>query len=70
MIGLDQKAPSFCHLTELYKVAEKTRKEVFEEYDKEIEKLGDLIKKTNIQIEIELKETASKENQLFNRYQE
>ena len=28
IIGLDQKAPSFCHLTKLYNVAEKTRKQL------------------------------------------
>lgn len=66
-MSLDQNGHSFCHLTELYKVAEKTRKQVFEEYDKEILKLGDLTKKINIQIEIELKETTSKENQLFSQ---
>ena len=65
IIGLDQKAPSFCHLTKLYNIAKKTRKELFEEYDKEIERFGDLIKENNIQIEIELKETTSKENQLL-----
>ena len=64
-VGLDQHGPSFCHLTKLYNVAEKTRKELFEEYDKEIERFGDLIKENNIQIEIELKETTNKENQLL-----
>ena len=72
-ISLTQRAPSFCHLTELPKVAERTRKQVFAKYDKKIAELGDLIEKTNIQIEVELKKTASKENQLFvtiNQYKE
>jgi hypothetical protein len=64
-MSLDQNGPSFHHLTALYKETEKTRKQVFEEYDKEIERFGDFIKENNIQIEIELKETTSKENQLL-----
>ena len=64
-IGFAENAPSFCHLTECYKVAEKTRKQAFEEYDNEIRKLEDLIKKNHTQIEIEMKEKTSKENQLF-----
>src|SRR5438045_17332 len=65
MIDSDQKGPAFHHLSELYQVTKKTRKQVFEAFDKEIERFGDLIKENNNQIEIELKESASKEKQLL-----
>jgi hypothetical protein len=63
ILNSDRNALSFSHLTELYKVAKQNRKKELEIYEKEIERLEQLIKGQSVQIDLELKEASFQEKQ-------